>query len=260
MKDFISDIISKTNTIVVLLPMLAAVFIVYLSSMENRREKIYLDFFLVEKIGREDLKKTVSLGYIIAGLSVISVASLFIWLRYSGLHGAIRVLIYVICYLGMCLYCWFVYNNAKPEKYEIRKWASYNKKAQKTMCFYRSIERGIFFTGFVLCIECVPLKAIIISLLLFLLVDYIIEILIDTICIKKVLQECITDMICIVDDNNSYAIIIANSTYFYCLEVEKSDMSILKVYLDRIRCFPHGEKYIMERVRFDHLVREGAIC
>ncbi len=259
MSEYIFEIISKTSHIAVLLPVFAAVFIVYLSSMEGRREKIYLDFFLVEKFGREDIKKHFSIGYITSGLSVISVAVVLVWLKDTCDSFWGRFSLYVLSALGMIVYCWVVYNNTKPEKYEVRKWASFNKKAQKILFRYRAYERVIFIVIFASSIEIAPENSIIVVLLILLLIDYMIETLLDTICIKKILSNCINDVVCIVDDNEKlYAIIKSNQNFFYCLETEMENETI-KVFIDRIKCFPFGEKLAMRRVRFNKMERVGEI-
>ena len=97
---------------------------------------------------------------------------------------------------------------------------------------------------------------------IFLLLDYLIETLLDSKCIKYVLEHFCNEMVCILDNDKMYAVITSNGKYHYCLETKIENTSykrILTVLLDRIKCFSYDDSLEMERVKFDELKREGII-
>lgn len=141
--DVVTEFIKDNQAIAFLISLLTGAYLYYLSSMEHRREKVYLDFFLVERFGRDEIKKKFSLGYITSGLSVVLIIAFF-FIAKESFDCGIRLIVYGASLLGLILYCWFVYKNYKPDKYEIRRWAFENRCAQLAVFICRLAEHGIF--------------------------------------------------------------------------------------------------------------------
>lgn len=255
MAEWINNIILQVDSkiLIFIYPIIIAFFTFYLTTVQKRRRKIYLDFFYVEEYMRNSLNSSLQLGYIGAGCALLF---MILYLLYGINEGVVDGKLFVCTLIAIVIiwvYLVLVYNNKKPEKYELREWRTKSREAQIKISIIRGLDRAVLLISVIIAIYFADsifdkLLACIVVLVIFLYLDAVV----DMHLIKYIIKNYTRDILYVEHEGKKYAVIVSNDKNHYCVGLEIVD-GIAKCNVDDILYYPNNGHVYMKRKRIDGL-------
>ena len=240
--------------LIVVIPILISFFSFYMLGMQQRRRKAYWDFFYVESFARTESKHDLQLGYIGSGFALLLFLIYALYMRDVWIPLC-RYLFYVLVTLGIFVYCFCVYYNKKPEKYELRCWRTKSKEARNFIAVIRFLNHGLFAVVVFFCIEIANTIPERVELfLVVLIIFFYLGTLADKCVIQHVLEKYTSEFLCITENKKIYAIITSSDKSLYCIEILYNDDGKPIFCVDNIKIFPTNTELVIKRCTFNGII------